>query len=73
MNSKEDFDESIKNILQELGVNEPFTDDNGYSKEAIKALGSIINIIKTLNSVGAITEIGDELESYIDEIIRSEM
>ena len=29
MNSKEDFDESIKNILQELGVNEPFTDDNG--------------------------------------------
>ena len=73
MNSKQDFDESIKDILQELGVNEPFTDDNGYSKEAIKALESIINIIKVLNSVGAITETGDELENYIYEIISSEI
>lgn len=62
----------LMEILQELGAEEPFDDSaNGdLTPEGADAFDKLLRIVDGLDNIGALGKTGDELENYLDEIVR---
>lgn len=64
----------LEEILQLLGAEKPFEDSEDLTgdltPEGERAYYKLIRIVNGLDYIGALGKKGDELESYLDEIIR---
>lgn len=60
----------LEEILKELGAEVPFDKDGGLTPEGAAAEEKLLKIVGGLEYIGALGKSGDELENYLDEIIR---
>lgn len=60
----------LEEILIELGADKPFDDDGNYTEGGIKAQEKLLDIVDGLKSIGALGKTGDQLEAYLDEVVR---
>lgn len=64
----------LEEILKELGAETPF-DETGdltgdLTSEGADAFDKLLRIVDGLDYIGALGKKGDELETYLDEIVR---
>lgn len=60
----------LEEILKELGADIPFDEKGDLTSNGADAYEKLINVVTGLNSIGAIQEKLDDIESYCDEIVR---
>ena len=60
----------LEEILKELGTDIPFDEKGDLTSNGADAYEKLINVVTGLNSIGAIQEKPDDIESYCDEIVR---
>lgn len=60
----------LEEILKELGAEVPFNKDGELTPEGAEAEEKLLKIAGGLEYIGAFGKSGDELENYLDEIIR---
>ena len=60
----------LEEILKELGSETPFDETGDLTSEGADAFDKLLRIIDGLDYIGALGKKGDELETYLDEIIR---
>lgn len=60
----------LEDILRLLGADKPFDDNGNYTEDGIKAQEKLLDIVDGLKSIGALGKTGDQLEAYLDEIVR---
>lgn len=60
----------LEQILKELGSDMPFDNDGELTPEGAEAYDKLIRIVDGLDYIGALGKKGDDLEDYLDEIIR---
>ena len=60
----------LEEILKELGSETPFDEDGDLTSEGADAFDKLLRIVDGLDYIGALGKKGDELETYLDEIIR---
>lgn len=60
----------LEKILQELGAEKPFADNGDYTEDGLCACAKLLRIVDGLNAIGTLGKTGDELENYLDEIVR---
>lgn len=60
----------LKEILQLIGASEPFDDNGNYTEAGLVAKQILVKIAGGLECIGALGKTGDELENYLDEIVR---
>lgn len=60
----------LEEILKELGAKVPFDKDGELTPEGAAAEERLLKIVGGLEYIGALGKTGDELENYLDEIIR---
>ena len=57
-------------ILRELGADKPFDKNGNYTKEGLVAEQKLLTIVNNLEYIGALGKVNDDLENYLDEIVR---
>ena len=57
-------------ILQELGAKTPFNKNGNYTDDGLKAQDKLLRIVSGLRDIGALGKVDDDLEAYLDEIVR---
>lgn len=62
----------LMEILQELGADKPFNNKGNYTDDGLIAYEKLLRIIDGLDCIGALGKTGDELESYLSEIVKLE-
>ena len=60
----------LEEILKELGSETPFDETGDLTSEGADAFDKLLRIVDGLDYIGALGKKGDELETYLDEIIR---
>ena len=60
----------MESILQTLGAKTPLDEEGNLTREGEVAWEKLILVVTELNSIGAIRETPDRMESYFEEIIR---
>ena len=60
----------LEKILNILGADEPFDENGEYTKEGTCACAKLLEIVNELQAIGALNKTSDELELYLDEIVR---
>lgn len=64
----------LEEILQELGAEKPFDDKpdgtGEYTEAGLCACAKLLRIGGGQMQIGALGKTGDELENYLDEIVR---
>ena len=60
----------LEEILILCGAKKPFCENGMLSSEGEEAYHTLIKIVEGLHDIGADGLIGDDLENYLDEIIR---
>lgn len=64
----------LEEILKELGAENPFEESEDLTgeltPEGADALDKLLRIVDGLDYIGALGKKGDELEIYLDEIVR---
>ena len=60
----------LEEILKELGSEIPFDANGELTSDGLDAYDKLVRIVTGLDNIGALGKTGDELENYLDEIIR---
>lgn len=60
----------LEEILKELGANIPFDNNGDLTPEGADAEEKLLRIVDGLKYIGALGKSGDDLECYLDEIVR---
>ena len=60
----------LEEIFKELGSETPFNETGDLTSEGADAFDKLLRIVEGLDYIGALGKKGDELETYLDEIIR---
>ena len=60
----------LEEILKELGSETPFDEAGDLTSEGADAFDKLLQIVDGLDYIGALGKKGDELETYLDEIVR---
>ena len=60
----------LEEIFKELGAETPFDESGDLTPEGADAFDKLLRIVEGLDCIGALGKKGDELENYLDEIIR---
>ena len=60
----------LEEILMLIGAKKPFKKNGELTESGEKAYFKLIQIVNGLDYIGALGKTNDELESYLDEIIR---
>ena len=60
----------LEEIFKELGAEIPFDETGDLTSEGADAFDKLLRIVDGLDYIGALDKKGDELETYLDEIVR---
>ena len=60
----------LEEILKELGSETPLDETGDLTSEGADAFDKLLRIVEGLDYIGALGKKRDELETYLDEIVR---
>lgn len=60
----------LEEILMLIGAKNPFKKNGKLTESGEKAYLKLVKIVNGLDCIGALGKTGDELENYLDEVIR---